>query len=153
MQYSYSQQRRLTFDTIAIFVDRLKAHKQSANAVRSKMLPGRNQLVIVLALLALASSPGQPKPQAEAFVAEAAEIIGVVRIGVSLVDYIYKVFKPIISDSDISARDITEKRKIDREILREYKVISSALDRMSQNNEQVRATMLKLKDTIPTIVR
>ena len=36
---------------------------------------------------------------AEAFVAEATEIIGVVRIGVNLVEYIYKVFSKIARDS------------------------------------------------------
>ena len=43
---------------------------------------------------------------ADAFVAEATEIIGVVRLGVSLVEYIYKVFAPIIEKSDV---DLTGK--------------------------------------------
>ena len=107
-------------------------------------------LVLVFCLI---SSSGLKTRSAEAFVAEATEVISVIRIGVSLVDYIYKTFKPIIADSDIDARDITDKRRVNREILKEYQVISTALDRMSQSNEQVRSTMIKLKESIPSIVR
>jgi hypothetical protein len=39
---------------------------------------------------------------AEPLIAEAVEVISVVRIGISLVDYTYKVFSNIFEDSDIS---------------------------------------------------
>lgn len=47
---------------------------------------------------------------ADAFVAEATEIIGVVRLGVSLVEYIYKVFSHVFEDSGLSDADLTGKR-------------------------------------------
>lgn len=43
----------------------------------------------------------------DAFVAEATEIIAVVRIGVSLVEYTYKVFRDIFEDSGLSDTDLT----------------------------------------------
>ena len=46
---------------------------------------------------------------ADAFVAEATEIIGVVKIGVSLVDYIYKVFSKIFRESGLEEADWTGK--------------------------------------------
>ncbi len=39
--------------------------------------------------------------------AEATEVIAVVRIGVSLVEYIYKVFAHIFRDSGLDDADIT----------------------------------------------
>ena len=73
----------------------------------------------------------------EAFVAEATEVIGVVRLGVSLVEYIYKVFDNIFEDSELSDVDITGQRgrELDREVLRQYEVISRALERMEQDSE------------------
>ncbi len=38
--------------------------------------------------------------------AEATEVIAVVRIGVSLVEYIYKVFSHIFNDSGLSEADL-----------------------------------------------
>ena len=92
----------------------------------------------------------------EAFVAEATEVIGVVRLGVQLVEYIYKVFDNIFQDSEISDQlDITGQRgrELDREVLRQYEVVSRALERMGQSNEEVKATMLHLRQNFPAIIR
>ena len=91
----------------------------------------------------------------EAFVAEATEIIGVVRLGVSLVEYIYKVFDNIFEDSELSDADITGQRgrELDREVLRQYEVISRALERMEQDSEEVKATMLHLRQNFPAVIR
>ena len=55
----------------------------------------------------------------EAFVAEATEIIGVVRLGVSLVQYTYKVFSTIFEDSGISDSDLlgSKGREMEQELL------------------------------------
>ena len=95
----------------------------------------------------------------EAFVAEATEVIGVVRLGVQLVEYIYKVFDNIFEDSEISGGldglDLTGQRgrELDREVLRQYEVVSRALERMGQSNEEVKATMLHLRQNFPAIIR
>ena len=94
----------------------------------------------------------------EAFVAEATEVIGVVRLGVQLVEYIYKVFDNIFEDSEISDGldlDLTGQRgrELDREVLRQYEVVSRALERMGQSNEEVKATMLHLRQNFPAIIR
>ena len=92
----------------------------------------------------------------EAFVAEATEVIGVVRLGVQLVEYIYKVFDNIFEDSEISdGLDLTGQRgrELDREVLRQYEVVSRALERMGQSNEEVKATMLHLRQNFPAIIR
>ena len=91
----------------------------------------------------------------EAFVAEATEVIGVVRLGVSLVEYIYKVFDNIFEDSELSDVDITGQRgrELDREVLRQYEVISRALERMEQDSEEVKATMLHLRQNFPAVIR
>ena len=91
----------------------------------------------------------------EAFVAEATEVIGVVRLGVSLVQYIYNVFDNIFEDSEISDLDVTGQRgrELDREVLRQYEVVSRALERMGQSNEEVKATMLHLRQNFPAIIR
>ena len=93
----------------------------------------------------------------EAFVAEATEVIGVVRLGVQLVEYIYKVFDNIFEDSEISGLDLDltgqRGRELDREVLRQYEVVSRALERMGQSNEEVKATMLHLRQNFPAIIR
>ena len=91
----------------------------------------------------------------EAFVAEATEVIGVVRLGVTLVEYIYKVFDNIFQDSEISDVDVTGQRgrELDREVLRQYEVVSRALERMGQSNEEVKATMLHLRKNFPSVIR
>ena len=93
----------------------------------------------------------------EAFVAEATEVIGVVRLGVQLVEYIYKVFDNIFQDSEISDSDLDltgqRGRQLDREVLRQYEVVSRALERMGQSNEEVKATMLHLRQNFPAIIR
>ena len=92
----------------------------------------------------------------EAFVAEATEVIGVVRLGVQLVEYIYKVFDNIFQDSEISDQlDITGQRgrELDREVLRQYEVVSRALERMGQSNEEVKATMPPPRQNFPAIIR
>ena len=48
----------------------------------------------------------------DAFVTEATEVIAVVKIGVSLVEYIYKVFSNIFEDSGISDSDLVGENKI-----------------------------------------
>ena len=91
----------------------------------------------------------------EAFVAEATEIIGVVRLGVSLVQYTYKVFSTIFEDSGISDSDLlgAEGRNVEKELLMEYKVITTALDRLGQSNEQVEVTIRQLRRNLPSIIR
>ena len=63
-------------------------------------------LLLSLLLVSL-SSTSEFGSGAEAFVAEATEIISVVRIGVSLVEYIYKTFSHIFEDSGASKVDWT----------------------------------------------
>jgi hypothetical protein len=51
--------------------------------------------------------PAEIPLSVDGFVAEATEVISVVRIGVSLVEYIYKVFSNIFHDSGASDIDIS----------------------------------------------
>ena len=110
-----------------------------------------SSLVVISLLISSASLD-----VSEAFVAEATEVIGVVRLGVQLVEYIYKVFDNIFEDSEISdGLDLTGQRgrELDREVLRQYEVVSRALERMGQSNEEVKATMLHLRQNFPAIIR
>ena len=111
-----------------------------------------SSLVVISLLISSASLD-----VSEAFVAEATEAIGVVRLGVQLVEYIYKVFDNIFEDSEISDLDVDltgqRGRELDREVLRQYEVVSRALERMGQSNEEVKATMLHLRQNFPAIIR
>jgi hypothetical protein len=119
--------------------------------------------------------------QADAFVAEATEIIAVVRIGISLVEHIYDVFSHIFEDSGLSESDLlgklslkhnpcmsmkpsntmnnvptttgSKRRELEGELLYEYRTISLALDRMAQSNEQVQATISNLQRNLPSVIR
>jgi len=90
-----------------------------------------------------------------AAVAEAAEIIGVVRLGVSLVEYIYKVFSKISRDSGATDQviDFRQDRKVEKRLLTEYRVISSALDRLGQGYELVEDSIRKMNEEFPLIIR
>ena len=93
--------------------------------------------------------------KAEAFVAEATEVISVVRIGISLVEHIYKVFAHIFQDSGLSDADILgqKERELEAELLAEYRVITGALDRLAQSNEQLQLTIYNLQRNLPQLIR
>lgn len=88
-------------------------------------------------------------------VAEATEIIGVVRIGVSLVEYIYKVFANILRDSGAADEviELSKDEKVEKRLLTEYRVISDSLDRLGHGYEMVEDSIRKMHQEFPLIIR
>lgn len=87
--------------------------------------------------------------------AEATEIIGVVRIGVSLVEYIYKVFANILRDSGAADEviELSKDEKVEKRLLTEYRVISDSLDRLGHGYEMVEDSIRKMHQEFPLIIR
>ncbi|XP_059084384.1 uncharacterized protein LOC131881513 isoform X2 [Tigriopus californicus] len=94
-------------------------------------------------------------PETEAIAAEVTEIIGVVRLGVSVVEYMYNVFAQIAKDPNVQDIDILGKgkRDLDKELLDEYYLISIALDRLAESNIGVETTIRQLQHNLPQIIR
>lgn len=91
----------------------------------------------------------------ETAVAEATEIIGVVRLGVSLVEYMYKVFAHVFRDSGASNKvtRVGQDGDIERRLLAEYRVISDALDRLGHGYETVEASIHAMQLEFSTTIR
>ena len=100
----------------------------------------------------LVTSYGLESSKADAFVAEATEIISVVRIGVSLVEYIYKVFSHIWKDS--GAADAAQRsQETSKKLLEEYQVLNRALDRLDAGHQSVQAAVSQMHRDLPLTIR
>eukprot|EP00095_Tigriopus_kingsejongensis_P006035 maker-scaffold889_size84747-snap-gene-0.24 protein:Tk06035 transcript:maker-scaffold889_size84747-snap-gene-0.24-mRNA-1 annotation:"hypothetical protein L798_01615" len=111
---------------------------------------GKTSVLLVILVLSMAQIPGT-----EEVVAEITEIIGVVRLGISVVDYMHKVFSKVFQDTGVSKIDFIGKdsREMDKELLDQYYLISIALDRLAQSNEAVEITIKQLRDNMPQLIR
>ena len=87
----------------------------------------------------------------DAFVAEATEIISVVKIGVSLVEYIYKVFSNIARDSGAATAISTQIQS--KKLLQEYAVVNGALDRLDIGLQSIDAAIGQMNHDMPTAIR
>lgn len=137
------------------------------------MNKAKSKKFVLFFLAILSMNSASEFGSADAFVAEATEVIGVIKIGVSLVDYIYKVFSHIFEDSGVSDSDLLGKfdnmrvvctwpneivsgakgREMQKELLTEYKVISAALDRFGKSNYEVQSTLLHMQRSLPFTFR
>ena len=87
--------------------------------------------------------------------AEATEVLGVIRLGVSLVQYIHQVFSVICKKDDCGVDVFNEEGKmsLDKELLTEYRVISAKMDSLEASLASVQSSVYNLHRNLPETIK
>ena len=86
--------------------------------------------------------------------AEATEVLGVIRLGVSLVQYIHKVFSEICEKEDCGLDMLgVEGKSLDKELLTEYRVISAKMDTLEAGMASVQSSVYTLHRNLPETIK
>lgn len=111
-------------------------------------------MAIVLVSLGNRSSTSTPA-MADAVLAEAAEVFSVVKIGVSLVEYTYRVFSELFKDSGAAdaISELSSRKDMDKKLMQEYIMVNRALDRLSVGFESIEAALVTIQRDLPSIIR
>ena len=83
--------------------------------------------------------------------AEAGEIIGIIRLGLGLVQYMNKVWEELCTgDCSLS---INPSSQLDRELLQQSRLITQKMDLLEESLASVQSSVSSLHRTLPTYVR
>ena len=83
------------------------------------------------------------------------EVLGVIRLGVSLVQYIHKVYSDICQqdDCEMDGVGVNGKLFLDKELLTEYRKISAKMDSVEASIASVQSSVYTLHKSLPETIR
>jgi len=84
-------------------------------------------------------------------ITEATEVIGIIKLGLGLVQYFHKVFEELCGDS--CSFSIESSSELERELLQQSKILTQKMDDIEQGIASVQSSIHSLHRTLPTYVR